>query len=341
MSKYGTNGSGIFLSTPSARRATSFSMRLRLPTRNFYPRPPRGGRHDLRAGQGPRSEISIHALREEGDRIRHGPAGREVYFYPRPPRGGRRLRPAPEHACGLISIHALREEGDGLTAAHKRAFTHFYPRPPRGGRRCCRPPARGLSPHFYPRPPRGGRLPVLEIRSSDAQFLSTPSARRATYRRVPHGHPTQDFYPRPPRGGRPFPGLPAPAVPNFYPRPPRGGRHLESVMLEQTDIDFYPRPPRGGRLCGLRGRAAAGRISIHALREEGDRDFPQYDVLQTISIHALREEGDLWSRAIVSRPDKISIHALREEGDQRRMLPVRSEDHFYPRPPRGGRRGSR
>ena len=33
---------------------------------------------------------------------------------------------------------------------------------------------------------------------------------------------------------------------NFYPRPPRGGR-LESVMLEQTDIDFYPRPPRGGR----------------------------------------------------------------------------------------------
>ena len=67
MSKYGTNGSGIFLSTPSARRATSFSMRLRLPTRNFYPRPPRGGRHDLRAGQGPRSEISIHALREEGD----------------------------------------------------------------------------------------------------------------------------------------------------------------------------------------------------------------------------------------------------------------------------------
>ena len=202
MSKYGTNGSGIFLSTPSARRATSFSMRLRLPTRNFYPRPPRGGRHDLRAGQGPRSEISIHALREEGDRIRHGPAGREVYFYPRPPRGGRRLRPAPEHACGLISIHALREEGDlypsrsrhirlisihalreegdplppGPAAEHK----DFYPRPPRGGRplRFC--PSAPEKNDFYPRPPRGGRRSYGSPQKSLHPFLSTPSARRAT-----------------------------------------------------------------------------------------------------------------------------------------------------------------
>ena len=36
------------------------------------------------------SKISIHALREEGDR-RHRPACRLQYdFYPRPPRGGRR-----------------------------------------------------------------------------------------------------------------------------------------------------------------------------------------------------------------------------------------------------------
>ena len=36
----------------------------------------------------------------------------------------------------------------------------------------------------------------------------------------------------------------------------------------------------------------------------------------------------------------ISIHALREEGDFRRKLCVRVLLHFYPRPPRGGRRGS-
>ena len=35
---------------------------------------------------------------------------------------------------------------------------------------------------------------------------------------------------------------------------------------------------------------------------------------------------------------EISIHALREEGDQRPPLLSRYVRHFYPRPPRGGRR---
>ena len=56
-----------FLSTPSARRATFL---LRIPTlaeRNFYPRPPRGGRQSACVSQYMREQISIHALREEGD----------------------------------------------------------------------------------------------------------------------------------------------------------------------------------------------------------------------------------------------------------------------------------
>ena len=35
----------LFLSTPSARRATCGPGRLRTPLGYFYPRPPRGGRH--------------------------------------------------------------------------------------------------------------------------------------------------------------------------------------------------------------------------------------------------------------------------------------------------------
>ena len=35
--------------------------------RNFYPRPPRGGRRCGIVSRRQRSEISIHALREEGD----------------------------------------------------------------------------------------------------------------------------------------------------------------------------------------------------------------------------------------------------------------------------------
>ena len=56
----------VFLSTPSARRATKFKEFLEQP-----------------------KEISIHALREEGDRCSCSHASQTSNFYPRPPRGGR------------------------------------------------------------------------------------------------------------------------------------------------------------------------------------------------------------------------------------------------------------
>ena len=78
-----------FLSTPSARRATTSLPCVALLHDDFYPRPPRGGRLFHLPLIKNRMEISIHALREEGD-IRSGCTG-GVY---------------------RISIHALREEGD-------------------------------------------------------------------------------------------------------------------------------------------------------------------------------------------------------------------------------------
>ena len=57
-------------------------------------------------------------------------------------------------------------------------------------------------------------------------------------------------------------------------------------------------------------------ISIHALREEGDKWGQGGRCSLPISIHALREEGDRrmtsWGGVL-----KISIHALREEGDNK------------------------
>ena len=101
-----------FLSTPSARRATFWRRSGKLPASYFYPRPPRGGRHFALLSLCGHIRISIHALREEGDKCRRSPTRRWRYFYPRPPRGGR-----------LIGIRGpvLRQD--------------FYPRPPRGGRR--------------------------------------------------------------------------------------------------------------------------------------------------------------------------------------------------------------
>ena len=101
----------IFLSTPSARRATSPNRFDSGMVFNFYPRPPRGGRR-AEAAKNRAWQISIHALREEGDSAHLAKSGLKLYFYPRPPRGGRHHRPYSQYLQQNISIHALREEGD-------------------------------------------------------------------------------------------------------------------------------------------------------------------------------------------------------------------------------------
>ena len=57
---------------------------------------------------------------------------------------------------------------------------------------------------------------------------------------------------------------------------------------------------------------------------------------EKISIHALREEGDQ-SREELQICIYISIHALREEGDNFFAASSCRRSNFYPRPPRGGR----
>ena len=125
----------IFLSTPSARRAT-FELRASIDNITyFYPRPPRGGRPRLDVVVPDPADISIHALREEGD---VDPALRRRHH--------RR-----------ISIHALREEGDLVIQPFGQTLEDFYPRPPRGGRPSRARPGKSSWSYFYPRPPRGGR----------------------------------------------------------------------------------------------------------------------------------------------------------------------------------------
>ena len=103
----------IFLSTPSARRATPKYRPPSSDADNFYPRPPRGGRL-LPTWAPPLIWIYFYPrLREEGD----GEISMSVplaikYFYPRPPRGGRPGYGTPKYPLERISIHALREEGD-------------------------------------------------------------------------------------------------------------------------------------------------------------------------------------------------------------------------------------
>ena len=123
---------------------------------DFYPRPPRGGRPKFKYPKQPDLEISIHALREEGDLGASSTTSAGGNFYPRPPRGGRRRGYTTTTLPEIISIHALREEGDGKTERQQLCHRYFYPRPPRGGRPGIRPVLSALR-YFYPRPPRGGR----------------------------------------------------------------------------------------------------------------------------------------------------------------------------------------
>ena len=78
----------------------------------FYPRPPRGGRRLSLPDLFRVVCISIHALREEGDRDQNLDDPVPENFYPRPPRGGRHALAQVGAVCAEISIHALREEGD-------------------------------------------------------------------------------------------------------------------------------------------------------------------------------------------------------------------------------------
>ena len=113
-----------------------------------------------------------------------------------------------------------------------------------------------------------------------------------------------------------------------------------------SKIDFYPRPPGGGRLISSIFPSLSAKISIHALRVEGDcvntnADKVVFDHFYPrppgggrpvcidraplrfgISIHALRVEGDHCIAHSLCTLCYISIHALRVEGDPQRRRRV-------------------
>ena len=257
--------------------------------------------------------ISIHALREEGDRLLISASRSSNDFYPRPPRGGRPLpqinfcsrtlflsTPSARRATYFffvpnrllwISIHALREEGDSAGACIR---SHLQ--------------------HFYPRPPRGGRLQHSRPHRSSLKFLSTPSARRATDHKFKHCNSDCISIHALRKEGDGFSAVPVTLTCDFYPRPPQGGR------------------PRRSKYTGWRPRF----LSTPSAR----RATPQLCLFVKrffISIHALRKEGDLEFGQVL-RCFGISIHALRKEGDNYALPPCLLVRYFYPRPPQGGRR---
>ena len=124
----------LFLSTPSARRATGVYICEACGTDISIHALREEGDICCVAKVDFAFFISIHALREEGDQNRCSRQPARSYFYPRPPRGGRLFEVVPQNSVRTISIHALREEGDVLFCLPPGLLRNFYPRPPRGGR---------------------------------------------------------------------------------------------------------------------------------------------------------------------------------------------------------------
>ena len=145
---------------------------------HFYPRPPRGGRQLIAAAADDKlvflstpsarratpqavrghggHQISIHALREEGDAGCHD-------------RGKKRR----------ISIHALREEGDADDPNAIEKLEEFLSTP--SARRATETyPEATISRLFLSTPSARRATCHKEITAVNTRFLSTPSARRAT-----------------------------------------------------------------------------------------------------------------------------------------------------------------
>ena len=324
----------LFLSTPSARRATCRSS-VSGPSSRFLSTPSARRATSRRCRCCRSRPISIHALREEGDPSARRKASSAQNFYPRPPRGGRLCRssvsgpssrflstPSARRAtevCGAdrriceISIHALREEGDPT-----------------------RPRSDSQAGHFYPRPPRGGRHRRSQLALGVAAFLSTPSARRATLRILCAGVLQPNFYPRPPRGGRPRTPAAESNLSEFL-STPSARRATPDVRRFEPCKRFLSTPSARRATCIGRVVRPPSRISIHALREEGDPStsllaLTQREFLSTPSARrATHAAGRTYGQQV------ISIHALREEGDTARPASRSCAKNFYPRPPRGGR----
>ena len=147
-------------------------------------------------------EISIHALRVEGDAVTRSFKDANGISIHALRVEGDSYRMRHLSAWSYISIHALRVEGDYRLSTTNGNISDFYPRPPGGGRLCH---------HKYF--PQNWQISIHALRVEGDntksvfdftlfKFLSTPSGWRATAFPVSTGCRPFDFYPRPPGGGR-------------------------------------------------------------------------------------------------------------------------------------------
>ena len=218
-----------FLSTPSARRATGSE--IVFTTDN---------------------DISIHALREEGDTAGLKSCSTMWKFLSTPSaRRATRARARGYKSGVFLSTPSARR----ATTARRRSSTDwrlFLSTPSARRATRWRDTSRQKRAYFYPRPPRGGRRSSFE-RLTTYMTISIHALRE-------EGDPgaadrtasADNFYPRPPRGGRPLRQRDGRATDYISIHALREEGDRGGCRCRRSSVDFYPRPPRGGRPCMLR-----------------------------------------------------------------------------------------
>jgi len=190
--------------------------------------------------------ILIHALRGEGDYSAYAFAPPSDNFNPRPPRGGRPVSCFHFQLTARISIHALREEGD--FDGHKRVNIILT----------------------FQSTPSARRATQVQCRYRFSCWISIHALREEGDEFPRQSQtPSWNFNPRPPRGGRPFHSSSLRNSAYFNPRPPRGGRPFLSVRSVNWPT-FQSTPSARRATFSINFIVFLLKISIHALREEGD-----------------------------------------------------------------------
>ena len=307
---------------------------------NFYPRPPRGGRPVCFDDVAILQDISIHALREEGDDGHSGADSTISQFLSTPSARRATVYQASDTSAlsKFLSTPSARRATFGY-AASLSLSARFLSTPSARRATLLRSPVLSGNHHFYPRPPRGGRHIVCRKSSGHLLFLSTPSARRATYRlqkeqRTPpisihalreegdrerlqrsHRDHQISIHALREEGDRAAPAGSWPAI-AFLSTPSARRATIRFRPVSTTHCNFYPRPPRGGRPIRPPAPCCPGRYFYPRPPRGG------------------RQKAKIMAASIL----EISIHALREEGDGGFLfLCGQKIFYFYPRPPRGGR----
>ena len=105
------------------------------------------------------------------------------------------------------------------------------------------------------------------------KFLSTPSARRATWTSLEDIEDFSKFLSTPSARRATWMTAQSERYARISIHALREEGDSLSFASSNVSFDFYPRPPRGGRLHAPGEQHIDRIISIHALREEGDCPF--------------------------------------------------------------------